>query len=98
MTKVPTFLIRFSHIFFLKSNDDFGRTSLIKHTINTEGQKPTKQPPRRLLHHAAEFVDQEVENMIAKGIIEPSASPWAAGVVLVKKKTAPKGFASIIGP
>lgn len=74
MTKVQTIFIRFSHI-FSKSKDDYGRTSLIKHHINTERQKPTKQPPRRLPHHAAEFVDQEVENMIAKGIIEPSSSP-----------------------
>lgn len=44
MTKVQNILIRFSHI-FSKSKDDYGRTSLIKHQINTEGQKPTKQSP-----------------------------------------------------
>lgn len=97
LTEVHNILVRFSHI-FSKSKDEYGRTSLIKHQINTEGRKPTKQPPRRLPHHAAEFVEQEVKNMIAKVIIEPFSSPWAARVVLVEKRTVPKGFASIIGP
>ncbi|XP_061165068.1 uncharacterized protein LOC133174043 [Saccostrea echinata] len=90
-SKIKTSLIKFQHL-FSKTKDDFGRTSLIKHKINTEGARPTKQPPRRLPHHTAEFVDKEVENMIRKGIVEPSSSPWAAGVVLVEKKDGTKRF------
>lgn len=89
--KVKVILVRYQNL-FSKSKDDFGRTSLIKHKINTEGAKPTKQPPRRLPHHAAEFVDKEVENMIERGIVGPSSSPWAAGVVLVEKKDGTKRF------
>lgn len=89
--KVKVILVRYQNL-FSKSKDDFGRTSLIKHKINTEGAKPTKQPPRRLPHYAAEFVDKEVENMIERGIVEPSSSPWAAGVVLVEKKDGTKRF------
>lgn len=84
-SKIRVSLIKFQHL-FSKAKDDFGKTSLIKHKINTEGAKPTNHPPRRLPHHAAEFVDEEVENMIKKGIVELSSSPWAAGVVLVEKK------------
>ncbi|XP_061190281.1 uncharacterized protein LOC133198159 [Saccostrea echinata] len=63
--KTKKILLRFQHL-FSKSKDDFGRTSVIKHRIYTENAKTTKQPPRRLPHHAADFVDQEVEKMIEK--------------------------------
>ena len=33
-----------------------------------------------------EVVDRELEKMLKEDIIEPSDSPWAANVVLVKKK------------
>jgi hypothetical protein len=89
--KTKNILHRFQDL-FSKSKDDFGRTSVTKHRINTENANPTKQPPRRLPHHAADFVDQEVENMMEKGIVEPSSSPWAAGVVLVEKKDGTKRF------
>nr|XP_034319115.1 uncharacterized protein LOC117687074 [Crassostrea gigas] len=67
-----------------------GNIGCFRHHISTEGEKPTKQHPRRLPHHAAEFVDKEVQNMVEKGIVEPSSSPWAAGVVLVEKKDGTK--------
>lgn len=41
-------------------------TSMKKQKINTENAKPTKQPPRRLPHTAAVFLDKEVENMVDK--------------------------------
>nr|XP_022331706.1 uncharacterized protein LOC111129544 [Crassostrea virginica] len=89
--KIKVTLAKYQHI-FSKDKHDFGRTSLVKHKINTEGAKPTKQPLRRLPHHAAEFVDQEVQSMMKRGIVEPSSSPWAAGVVLVEKKDGTKRF------
>ena len=75
-----------------KSKDYFGRTFVIKHNINTEQVKLTKKLSRGLPNHAAEIVDQEVENMIERGIVEPSLSPWAAGMVLVEKRDGTKGF------
>lgn len=67
--KLGDLLIKFQHI-FSRTKDDFGRTSVTKHKINTENAKSTKQPPRRRPHHAADFIDEEVENMIDKGIAE----------------------------
>jgi hypothetical protein len=31
---------------------------------------------------------EQLDNMVAKGVITPCASPWAAPVILVRKKTA----------
>jgi hypothetical protein len=89
--KTKKVFLKYQHI-FSKSEDDFGKTYLIKHKINTENVKPTKQPARRLPHHTAEFIDQKVDNMIQKGIVEPSSSPSASRVVFVEKKDGTKRF------
>ena len=36
--------------------------------------------------HLRQEVDKNIDDMLKKGVIEPSNSPWASGVVLVKKK------------
>ena len=83
--KVQKLLNRYADI-FSKHDADYGRTSLIKHQIEIENAKPFKEPPRRVPYHLQEDNDKAIEDMLAKNVIEPSSSPWAAGVVLVKKK------------
>ena len=64
----------------------FGRTTLVQHSIHTESTIPIKQPVRRPPFHLREEAHQEVTKMLDQGVIEPSDSPWASPVVLVKKK------------
>ena len=45
-----------------------------------------KIPPRRPPLAQREVIEREVKKMLDSGIIEPSDSPWAAPVVLVRKK------------
>lgn len=71
---------------FASSDTDLGRTDLVKHSIETGDARPFKEPPRRTPYHLNEVVNDNIDQMLDKGIIEPSHSPWAAGIVLVKKK------------
>ena len=59
---------------------------MVKHHIETGETTPIKQPWRRVPVHMPGGVDQHVEDMLKKNVVEPSSSPWSSGVVLVKKK------------
>ena len=71
---------------FSRSEYDLGRTDLVKHVIDTGHNKPFKQQLRRHPIGHLEIIDKHVEEMLANDIIEPSSSPWASNVVLVKKQ------------
>ncbi|CAC5418452.1 unnamed protein product [Mytilus coruscus] len=71
---------------FAESDKELGHTNLVKHRINTGNAQPVKEPPRRAPVHLRQEVDKNIDDMLEKGVIEPSNSPWASGVVLVKKK------------
>ncbi|XP_063875862.1 uncharacterized protein LOC135108633 [Scylla paramamosain] len=71
---------------FSQGDNDLGRTSLVKHRIHTGDSRPVKLPPRRIAPARRLEVEKAVEELRAQGIIEKSASPWSAAVVLVKKK------------
>ena len=71
---------------FALTDKDPGRTEVVLHEIDTGDARPIKQRFSRLPHYAVKKADSQVEEMLQRGIIEPSNSPWAAVVVLVKKK------------
>ena len=71
---------------FTGADGKIGRTSLVTHEIDTGTSRPIKQPPRRHANATHDIVAEEVEKMLAKGVIEPSCSPWASPVVIVRKK------------
>ena len=68
------------------SEEDMGRTNVVRHTINTGDADPVRQPPRRLPFHQRSMVKQMLDDMLSKGVIEPSAGPWSSPIVLVPKK------------
>ena len=78
-------LTNYQDVFSL-NDDDMGFTDAVEHQIDTDGAKPFKQRMRRLSHHMAEEADRQVDDMLKRGVIEESNSPWAAGVVQVRKK------------
>ena len=63
-----------------------GHTHLTEHKIDTGSARPVRLPPYRLPQAYRSDVHQELQEMLAQEIIEPSTSEWAAPIVLVKKK------------
>ena len=78
-------LLGFTDVFAF-SSDQLGRTDKLAHTINTEGCYPIQQQARKLPPFQREQVHQLLQDMLSRGVIQPSTSPWASPVVQVKKK------------
>ena len=75
-----------------RSNFDLGNTSIIKHTIDVQGNHPIRLRPYRPPFKQKEEIEKQIQDMLASNIIRPSKSPWAAPVVLVKKKSGEMRF------
>lgn len=75
----------YSDIFDFASTT-LSRTSVVTHRINTGDASPIHRRPYRVSASERTVIQREVEKMLAKDIIEPSCSPWASPVVLIRKK------------
>ncbi|KRX37856.1 Retrovirus-related Pol polyprotein from transposon 17.6 [Trichinella murrelli] len=64
---------------------DLGRTSLVKHLIETGGAQPVMLPPRRLPQTQREVVDRLIREMLHAGVIKPASGPWSSPIVMVRK-------------
>ena len=65
---------------------DTGHTEVVTHEINLTDETPIKVPHRRIPPHMYEEVRNHLQDMLQAGHIRPSQSPWAAPIVLVRKK------------
>jgi len=64
----------------------FGLTQLTSHHIETCNHPPIAETLRRHPWVYLKVIDQSIDNLARAGIVEPFSSPWAANIVLVKKK------------
>lgn len=71
---------------FSKHSEDRDRTSIIKHRIHTGDATPIKQRAYRVTLEQRAEIQTQVEQLLKADVIEESYSPWAAPVVLVRKK------------
>lgn len=62
-----------------------GRTHIIKHEIDTEGGKPIHQKQYNFSPVIRREIERELDEMLAKDVVEPSHSPWCSPVLIVKK-------------
>jgi transposase InsO family protein len=58
------------------------------HEIRTGDALPIKKNPYRVPYALRDEMKNQVGEMLTKGVITPCASPWAAPVILVTKKSA----------
>lgn len=71
---------------FSRNKKDLGYCPVIKHDIITRPVAPINLKPRRVPMALESKVDQEVDEMLDKGVIQPTVSPWNSPIVLVRKK------------
>jgi hypothetical protein len=72
---------------FSKDKTDIGFTSLAKHNIELlPGAEAFREHPRRQNPAKREAASQTINDLLDKGIVENSESPFASGIVLVLKK------------
>jgi len=57
----------------------------VEHAINTIGA-PVTLPIRRLAHTLRPIVKDQIDSMLANGIIRESCSPWSSPIVMTPKK------------
>lgn len=72
------------------TDGDVGLSHLVQHEIDTGDAQSIKTRHCRLPMAHQEAADSTIEEMQQAGIIEPSDSPGALGVVMVAKKQSPK--------
>ena len=82
MRAVAKLLHRRKDIFSL-SEQDLGRTKLIKYHVDTCNARPIKQRASPSKHVE---IERQVEDLLQRDIIKKSNSPWSSPVVLPTKK------------
>jgi hypothetical protein len=60
----------------------------VDHAIELEpGTEPPSRPPYRLSHEEMAELNKQLDELLAKGFIRPSVSPYGAPILFVKKKS-----------
>ena len=79
-------LVRKNHQAFQWDPTQIGRTHLVEHSIHTGSNPPIQQRQYPIPTVAREALREQIEDMLAKGLIRESTSAWRSPVLLVKKK------------
>ena len=74
------------HQAFSLEEGERGETALVQLEIDTGDAAPRQQRPRRIPFALREEVSKQLKNLQESGVIQPSNSPWASPVFLVRKR------------
>ena len=78
-------LTEFQDVFWW-DGEPLGNCSVYPHSIDTGTASPVKQAARRLPYYRRSALKALLTDLLSKGIIRESCSPWASPIVLVSKK------------
>ena len=85
LEKLQSVLVSHNDAFNL-SQEERGETDLVKLSIQTGDAPPKKLPVRRVPFAIRRELAQQLQSMERNKVIQPSNSPWASPIVLVRKK------------
>jgi len=74
------------HDVFSIEDGERGETDWVEMNIDTGDATPVRQQPRRVPFAARGEIAHQLKLMQDNGVIQPSNSPWASPIVLVRKK------------
>ena len=74
------------HTLFAIRDGDLRHTSRVQHRIDTGETPPIHQSVRRMPQLRCQEAKNLLDDMLGRGVIQPSSSPWVSPVVLVPKK------------
>jgi hypothetical protein len=80
-------LKKYRHVFNQEGSDEFKGTDLAEHEIVTGDARPIRKAQYRVPFALRKEMDNQVQDMLAKGISEEINSPWNAPAILVPKKS-----------
>jgi hypothetical protein len=86
VNKLSVLLENYADVFVNGPNDPLGCTRDTEHLIDTGDSRPIKQRPYRIPVHLQTVVHQQVAEMLERGLIRSSTSPWSSPIVLAPKK------------
>ena len=71
---------------FAANMSELGDSDIALHRINTQGMPPVHVPSRRTAEHTCKVIDEELDEMLRHGIVQPSKSSYSSPVVIVTNK------------
>ena len=72
---------------FSRDEWDIELTNLTEHSIDTGDASPVRQRPRRVPLAFAAEEKSAIDDLMKKGVIQKSTSPWSSPIVFVRKKS-----------
>lgn len=84
--EVQELLSEYSDI-FSKHPNDYGRTNLLYHVVDTGDSSPVRQRAYRVSPKLHTELQKQIDTLLEQDLIEPSTSEYSAPALLVKKKT-----------